>query len=428
MSTIEAVAAASEVCGLAEDFAAVSMVGFLDQMYAVASDPWVRSAARVALEEAVKRGLVEDAVAAAVSTLNMVAPNVAQMGSIVARVAEGSGTVKGATVAQAVNTAMLAMSSGASSLTHMAALKATQAIELDIDTLGSTDASASGSSFVTLQYPSSALPLPSPSSFATGADGGGTADQQPPPRYPTSAPRPEAASLSTNGFWRLQPLWREDVWFVILFVLFISVATLFLSHGMQWKRARSSTLISTTGVQPQPTRSTAIKTAPKLYDVFLSHDWCMDECLRDNHVRVGKINKALQNAGLTTWFDHEQMSCCAEVSKQMADGVAASHTVLVFITEQYIQKANGNGPTGALDNCKYELGAAIHCLGIEKIIVAVMEPRCRNTRAWPYGEAQIRLSKKLYIDLADDALFDINITKLVLEIQRLRDMGQANTR
>lgn len=35
-------------------------------------------------------------------------------------------------------------------------------------------------------------------------------------------------------------------------------------------------------------------------DVFLTHDWGVDQ---GNHRRVAEINKALKAKGLTTWFD-----------------------------------------------------------------------------------------------------------------------------
>ena len=43
------------------------------------------------------------------------------------------------------------------------------------------------------------------------------------------------------------------------------------------------------------------------YDAFLSHDWGVDSEGRNNHARVSKINKALRDAGVRTWFDEEQM-------------------------------------------------------------------------------------------------------------------------
>ena len=43
------------------------------------------------------------------------------------------------------------------------------------------------------------------------------------------------------------------------------------------------------------------------YHVFLTHDWGKDAEGRDNHKRVSKINKALKERGLITWFDEDRM-------------------------------------------------------------------------------------------------------------------------
>ena len=55
------------------------------------------------------------------------------------------------------------------------------------------------------------------------------------------------------------------------------------------------------------------------YDCFLTHDWGTDEAGRDNHQRVSRINKALQQAGLTTWFDEERL--VGDIVQQMCAGV-----------------------------------------------------------------------------------------------------------
>ena len=42
-------------------------------------------------------------------------------------------------------------------------------------------------------------------------------------------------------------------------------------------------------------------------DVFLSHNWGVDNSGRDNHFRVSLINKELQYIGYKTWFDGDRM-------------------------------------------------------------------------------------------------------------------------
>ena len=61
-------------------------------------------------------------------------------------------------------------------------------------------------------------------------------------------------------------------------------------------------------------------------DVFLTHDWGEDELGRDNHVRVSKINTALQSRGIKTWFDAEAMR--ENVQQKMIDGIDKTVCVL----------------------------------------------------------------------------------------------------
>jgi hypothetical protein len=44
-----------------------------------------------------------------------------------------------------------------------------------------------------------------------------------------------------------------------------------------------------------------------LYDVFISHAWDKDDEGRDNNERAKRLNAGLQQFGVKTWFDEEQM-------------------------------------------------------------------------------------------------------------------------
>ena len=70
------------------------------------------------------------------------------------------------------------------------------------------------------------------------------------------------------------------------------------------------------------------------HDVFLSHDWGNDELDRNNHERVASVNKQLKGAGVQTWFDGDQMR--DNINKAMADGIAGSRVILVFVTANFI--------------------------------------------------------------------------------------------
>ena len=191
------------------------------------------------------------------------------------------------------------------------------------------------------------------------------------------------------------------------------------------------------------------------YDFFLTHDWGTDELGRSNHERVSRVNQMLQALQYRPWFDEERMR--GDVNHHMANGIKESSAVVVFITERYIEKASGNGPNGANDNCKvwprwrgrrsvgpcprhgclitpppgtltplnsltrqFEFDSALFSkhLGVEKMISVVMEPRCCSTVEWPDGTVKGKLAGKLYINLTDDddAKFNEGVSRLVDEI------------
>jgi ribosomal protein L40E len=131
-------------------------------------------------------------------------------------------------------------------------------------------------------------------------------------------------------------------------------------------------------------------------DVFLTHDWGEDELKRSNHERVSRVNKALQQKGLRTWFDEERMN--GNIRDKMAEGIEETKIVVAFITEKYRNKVNSNN---AIDNCYFEFNYAT----LEKtgnfMIPVVMEPRMRNPRDWK-GRLGAELGTHLYVDLSED--------------------------
>jgi len=84
------------------------------------------------------------------------------------------------------------------------------------------------------------------------------------------------------------------------------------------------------------------------FDAFLTHDWGTDELGRSNHARVGRVAEALRAAGLSIWFDADEMR--GDINQQMADGIDHSACCVVFVTERYVLKASGKGEAGADDN------------------------------------------------------------------------------
>ena len=85
-----------------------------------------------------------------------------------------------------------------------------------------------------------------------------------------------------------------------------------------------------------------LRQAGKTFDLFLSHDWGIDEQARDNHERVQRLNALLQASGVTTWFDAEQME--GNIVDRMCDGIDRSTLVVICVTKNYIRKVAGQGP------------------------------------------------------------------------------------
>ena len=159
----------------------------------------------------------------------------------------------------------------------------------------------------------------------------------------------------------------------------------------------------------------------KQFDLFLSHNWGQDTLDRDNHERVGILNKALSQANVKTWFDSEQMN--GHIGQAMTDGIDGSKRIVVFITSRYIDKVAGQ--CGMDDNCRKEFDYSVMRKGIQNMIAIVMEPDCLDMSKW-HGSLGAVLANQLYIDWStDDKLNDcvskilhtMNASKLSDEVQ-----------
>ena len=86
----------------------------------------------------------------------------------------------------------------------------------------------------------------------------------------------------------------------------------------------------------------------KKYDVFLSHDWSV-------HDKVKRINESLKKCNLVTWMDDDERGLMhGSLIKAMTDGIDRSTCILVFVTQNYMEKVDGKGKYGLNDNCKRE--------------------------------------------------------------------------
>jgi hypothetical protein len=163
------------------------------------------------------------------------------------------------------------------------------------------------------------------------------------------------------------------------------------------------------------------------FHVFLTHDWGRDEVSgRDNHERVGRINMALKNLGLTTWFDADRMQ--NNIVHQMSAGIEDSALVICFVTRNYLRKVASEDDQ---DNCKLELEFAARCKGKTNIIPVVMEEEVKNSNAWR-GPVGLHLGGQLYIDLStmddSDEKFAQGIASLFDRINNcLRDISRSSS-
>lgn len=163
--------------------------------------------------------------------------------------------------------------------------------------------------------------------------------------------------------------------------------------------------------------ATSADTFPTSFtDVFLSHNWGDDKDGRDNHMRVGLVNNALNQRHISTWFDATNMH--GDITRAMTDGIDNAKVVIVFVTETYIKKVNGLGENGTDDNCYTEFGYSVSRKTPENMITVVMEDSCLNPRDWTRNMGAA-FGRRLYFNFCDDAKLGSCIKDLEEEIKRI---------
>jgi hypothetical protein len=88
--------------------------------------------------------------------------------------------------------------------------------------------------------------------------------------------------------------------------------------------------------------------------IFLSHNWGVNEEGEDNHNRVKYLKNILNNQyGWTTWFDEDDMEW--NIDGSMYKGISQCALACVFLTKKYIFKIeNNNLDFFNRDNCAKE--------------------------------------------------------------------------
>ena len=152
-------------------------------------------------------------------------------------------------------------------------------------------------------------------------------------------------------------------------------------------------------------------------DVFLSHNWGTDEEGRDNHERVTLINEALKKLGYCTWFDEEDLT--GDIDDKIAKGIEQTKCVIVFMTQKYLNKVNGDN---ANDYCKTEFYHASNVKTKDKMVAVIMEP-CMTGREW-MGRVGLCLNRKIFIDMSDNVKDENYLMEKMKSLQKeLRAMG-----
>ena len=125
-----------------------------------------------------------------------------------------------------------------------------------------------------------------------------------------------------------------------------------------------------------------------LSHVFMSHNWGRGN---GDHNLVARIHKALERQGVKCWFDEDDLKS-GNILEKMAHGIENSKGVLVFVTDEYRKKVNGNNDR---DNCKYEFKYAA-LMKPENMVAVVLEPEMRDTKIWG-GMLGATLGSNLYM-------------------------------
>jgi len=147
------------------------------------------------------------------------------------------------------------------------------------------------------------------------------------------------------------------------------------------------------------------------FDSFLSHAWGKEQA---THYEVQRIGECLKKQSISFWLDDQQM--IGTISAAMANGIDHSKIMVVFITEEYVNKVNGKRAKGSAENClaEFTYGGSN---GFGYMIPVVLEKKMLNQKLW-VGTFGITIGKtQMFIDLTDASTFDASVEQLAKEIK-----------
>jgi hypothetical protein len=140
-------------------------------------------------------------------------------------------------------------------------------------------------------------------------------------------------------------------------------------------------------------------TARLKYAGFMTHDWGTDQYGRRNHDRVVRLAYNLRARGFDMWIDETELT--GNIDEQICDGIDNSNMVVIFMTQNYIDKVTGDN---ANDNCKKEFNYASQRRP-RMLIPVLMEGHIRDATAWR-RTIGMYLGKLLYIKMWEDGDLD----------------------
>lgn len=140
-------------------------------------------------------------------------------------------------------------------------------------------------------------------------------------------------------------------------------------------------------------------------DCFLSFYRGKDLIGRKNEERIAKLCVELKNRNLIL---------CSEYAKDQKKNIDRSQCVLVFITEEYIKKANGD--RGANDEIKIEFEYSLNAKSRVLMIPIAMDAVCKNKEAWR-GPVSL-LSNTIPVNFQDDSLLKSAADELYRQITK----------
>lgn len=127
------------------------------------------------------------------------------------------------------------------------------------------------------------------------------------------------------------------------------------------------------------------------FALFLSHSWGPAKA---THERVKRICRSLQQLHFSVFLDEDYMPG-RMLDHAMSEGIDKSRIVLVFITQEYMDKVAG--PNSA-DNCQKEFSYAVRRKQPANMIPVVLDGPLLDTARW-HGPVGLNLAGSLYVNM-----------------------------